>query len=193
MHISFYKINSFGQNQQNISLIKIEFEIFKVLVLKLELALLSLAPPGLVVEIYIRALLVFWRDFCWLFVTLEPREIFFVIPPVLPLQLFRGKVLLIRALLVVEDEEQRVHIELFVESRVIEVRSNSGRIVRWSWNIAIFRHSTASCSSVGVVATGIAITILGLRNVVEAKFQHGLRTHGTCFAACSQRVNTGRG
>lgn len=193
MHISFYKLTVW-ENQQNISLIKIEFRlIIQELILELELALLSLAPSSLIVEIYIRALFVFGRNFCWLFVTLEPREIFFVVPPVLSFQLFGGEVLLIGALLIVEDEEQRVHIELFVESGVIEVRGNIGRIVRRGGNIAIFSHTTASCVSVGVVAARIAIAIVGLGDVIKAEFEHRLGTHGTRFAARGQCVNAGRG
>lgn len=58
--------------------------------------------------------------------SLEPGEVLLVVSPQLLLELTRGEVLLVGALLVVEDEEQRVRVELGEDGRVLE---------NWGWQL----------------------------------------------------------
>lgn len=91
-------------------------------------------------------MLILFRDQLGLLMPLEPGQVLFVEPPGLLLELLRRKVplsktgdvswmfislslenllynlLLVSALLVVKDKEERIHIELFKQSRVIEDR-----------------------------------------------------------------------
>ena len=65
-----------------------------------------MAPARLVVKVHVGALLVLVRGDLGLLVPLEPGEVLLVVPPALLLELPRGEVLLVGALLVVEDEEE---------------------------------------------------------------------------------------
>eukprot|EP01136_Pigoraptor_vietnamica_P030773 Opistho-1_new@8644 len=104
--------------------------VFKIAVLERKLALLPLAPARLVVEIDVRALLVLVADVLRVVVALEPRQVLLVEPPALLLELSRSQVLLVRALLVVEDKEERVRVELVKVRGVLEHRRRHLRVVR---------------------------------------------------------------
>lgn len=62
---------------------------------------------------------------------LEPRHILFVVPPRLLLQLSCSEVLLVRPLLVVEDQEQRICVELVEHVWLLECSSGLARKRHW--------------------------------------------------------------
>src|SRR3954465_11858157 len=79
--------------------------ILQEAILECEFRLLALAPSRLVVKVDVRALLVVVGDLLGLFVPLEPRQVLLMVAPALFLQLLRSQVLLVRALLIVKNEE----------------------------------------------------------------------------------------
>ena len=103
--------------------IRVDVElILEIDVLKSEVILESLAPASFIVEIDVGSLVFVFAAFerrrrlrpaSALRVFFEPREVLLVVPPVLPLQFSCREVLLLRALLVVENEEERVVVQLF--------------------------------------------------------------------------------
>jgi hypothetical protein len=70
------------------------------------------------------------------FTHLKPRRVLLVEAPRLPLELAGGEVLLVRPRLVVEDEEERLGIQLLVQrrglkdERPLQAHSTRGR---WAW------------------------------------------------------------
>ena len=65
-----------------------------------------------------------------LLVPLEPGPMRLVVPPRLSFQLSGGQVLLVRARLVVESEEERLCVEPLKERRVVEDREARRRVGR---------------------------------------------------------------
>ena len=74
----------------------------------------------IIIKIDIGALFIFIGGDLWILVSLEPGEVLGVITPRLLLQLSRRQVLLVCALLEIEDEEQCVRVVLLEETRVFE-------------------------------------------------------------------------
>lgn len=85
--------------------------LFKVSILKSEFCFLSLAPSSFIVKVHICALFVVVCDLFGFLMPLKPCEVLLVVPPRLFLQLTCSKVLLIGALLIVENEEQCIRVE----------------------------------------------------------------------------------
>lgn len=75
----------------------VESVVLEISVGEGEFGFLSLAPPCLVVEIYISALLELLCDFLRLLMPLEPRKVLLVVPPRPRLQLGCSQVLLVGA------------------------------------------------------------------------------------------------
>ena len=86
-------------------LLKLLQRIFQIRIFESEICLNTGTPTCFIVEVHIRSLFVFVRGYLWFLVALEPSHVFFVKPPALLLQLPSGKILLICALCVIEDEE----------------------------------------------------------------------------------------
>lgn len=73
---------------------------------------------------------------------LKPRHVLLVVPPRLSFQLARSKVLLKRALLIVEYQEQRIRVELFEHVRLLEGRrgltwEGRRRPIRTTWHVPV--------------------------------------------------------
>jgi len=95
--------------------------IFEKLVLEGEVRFNALAPAGVMVKIDIGAALIVGGCQPRLLVTLEPCKVLGVVPPRQLFQLLRCKVLLVGALLVIEDEEERVQIILLKHRMIVVV------------------------------------------------------------------------
>ena len=104
--------------------------ILKEGILESKVRLNPLGPPLLEVEVHVSALLILVRGDLRLLVSLEPSRVLRMEPPALLLQLLRRQVLLVRALGVVENEEQTVDAGLFVEGRIVEGSRRRCRIRR---------------------------------------------------------------
>ena len=64
--------------------------------------------------------------------TLEPSHILLMVPPTLFLELTSRKILLIRALSIVEDEEKGIRTKLFKNSGIFEDGRGVLGVARWS-------------------------------------------------------------
>lgn len=82
--------------------------IFQVRVLETEISLYAGAPASFIIKVDVRPLFVLISSDLGFFVTLKPSHVLLVKSPALLFELPRCKILLIGALRVVEDKEQRV-------------------------------------------------------------------------------------
>lgn len=103
-------------------LVMSSYVVFEEFIGKLEVSLPSIHPCALVIEEAIGSLLELLRDSFGFFVSLKPSLILFMESPRLIFQGLGREVLLICALLVIEDVEQRVGVNARVEPGVVEDR-----------------------------------------------------------------------
>ncbi len=104
--------------------------IFQVGISEREVILDTLAPATFKIEVDVRSLFLFLVEALGAVVALEPGRELLVEPVAVALQLLRGQVVLVRALLVVEDEEERIGLELLEQLRIREARGHFLRVVR---------------------------------------------------------------
>ena len=89
-------------------------------VLEGELRFFALTPSRFIVEVDIGALFERFADSFWVFVALEPCEVFGVVSPGLSFEFSGGEVLLISVLLEVKEEKEEIRRELLEGAGIIK-------------------------------------------------------------------------
>ena len=103
--------------------------IFQISIFECKIILDALTPTTLKIKVHIRTLLLFFCQRLGTVVSLEPCGELLVEAVRVPLQFLRRQIMLIRSLLVVEDEEEGVGLEFLEYFGVREARRNLLRVV----------------------------------------------------------------